>query len=102
MLHARRAGRGSVEANTVKPLSKNPGALQQAEGLREGPRPVWIDAVQLHRRVGAIACAHAARDGPRGRTPQRSFSNQHNTKRKRCSGRGDLALKALAMNNRAC
>ena len=39
----------------------------QAEGLREGPRPVWIDAVQLHRRVGAIACAHAARDGPRGR-----------------------------------
>ena len=24
----RRAGRGSVEANTVKPLSKNPGAIQ--------------------------------------------------------------------------
>ena len=43
----------------------------QAEGLREGPRPVWIDAVQLHRRVGAIACAHAARDRPRGRTPVR-------------------------------
>ena len=43
----------------------------QAEGLREGSRPVGIDAVQLHRRVGAIACAHAARDGPRGRTPVR-------------------------------
>ena len=26
----RRAGRGSVEANTVKPLSKNPGAIQSA------------------------------------------------------------------------
>ena len=43
----------------------------QAEGLREGPRPVGIEAVQLHRRVGEIACAHAARDGPRGRTPVR-------------------------------
>ena len=43
----------------------------QAEGLREGPRPVGIEAVQLHRRVGAIACAHAARDRPRGRTPVR-------------------------------
>ena len=41
----------------------------QAEGRREGPRPVGIEAVQLHRRVGEIACAHAARDGPRGRTP---------------------------------
>ena len=40
----------------------------QAEGRREGPRPVGIEAVQLHRRVGEIACAHAARDGPRGRT----------------------------------
>ena len=28
----RRAGRGSVEANTVKPLSKNPGALQRPRG----------------------------------------------------------------------
>ena len=28
----RRAGRGSVEANTVKPLSKNPGALQGRVG----------------------------------------------------------------------
>ena len=43
----------------------------QAEGRREGPRPVGIEAVQLHRRVGAIACAHAARDRPRGRTPVR-------------------------------
>ena len=41
----------------------------QAEGRREGPRPVGIEAVQLHRRVGEIAYAHAARDGPRGRTP---------------------------------
>ena len=43
----------------------------QAEGLREGHRPVGIEAVQLHRRVGVIACAHAARDGPRGRSPGR-------------------------------
>ena len=28
----RRVGRGSVEANTVKPLSKNPGALQAGRG----------------------------------------------------------------------
>ena len=41
----------------------------QAEGRREGPRPVGIEAVQLHSRVGEIACAHAARAGPRGRTP---------------------------------
>ena len=34
----RRAGRGSVEANTVKPLSKNPGALQQTHQKQPRPR----------------------------------------------------------------
>ena len=40
----RRAGRGRVEANTVKPLSKNPGAVQRGSiqarpGLKCGVRP---------------------------------------------------------------
>ena len=33
--------------------------------------------------------------------PVPSFSKQHNAKRNRCSGRGDLALRTLAMANRA-
>ena len=33
----------------------------QAEGRREGPRPVGIEAVQLHRRVGEIACVNGKR-----------------------------------------
>ena len=46
----------------------------QAEGLREGPRPVWIDAVQLHRRVGvrspALTLPETGReDGPGVRVP---------------------------------
>ncbi len=34
--------------------------------------------------------------------PALSFPNQHNTKRNRFSGSGNLALKALARANRAC
>ena len=33
------AGRGGVEANTVKPLSKNPGAVQAAKKSLVGKRP---------------------------------------------------------------
>ena len=64
----RRAGRGSVEANTVKPLSKNPGAVHEGFLEKYGsghqgatslgttartttPRPPWVRRVATSTRI---------------------------------------------------